>query len=461
MTTQDPSNTPTANTGGPGGGDRARYAVVGLGSRSRMFTTALLTGYRESGQLVALCDPNQTRMAYYNKAFTEAHGIEPVPTYAPDEFVRMLDEQRVDTVIVTSVDRTHDHYIVTAMEHGRDVISEKPLTTDEDKCQRILDTQHRTGQSLTVSFNYRYAPRNSAVKDLIQSGAIGDVQSVHFEWLLDTKHGADYFRRWHRDKRNSGGLMIHKASHHFDLVNWWLGTVPESVFGFGDLRFYGRDNAERRGEPVRSYRSHGSPDSEKSPWAISLADDPTLRALYLDAEHEDGYVRDRNVFADGISIEDDMSVLVRYATGATMTYHLTAYSPWEGYRVMFNGTKGRLELNVEERSYVSGTAQDPNKPGTGAAKKAPPIDRAQLMIRPLWDVPQPVEVEEGAGGHGGGDRRLLNDLFGEVKEADPLGRAATHVDGAYAMLVGAAANRSFASGQPVRIRDLVDFPGGR
>ena len=442
-----------------GAGGPARYAVVGLGSRSRMFTTALLTGYRDRGQLVGLCDLNQTRMNYYNKSFTDSHGVEPVPTYGPDEFVRMLEEQRVDVVIVTSVDRTHDHYIVTAMDHGCDVISEKPLTTDAAKCQRILDTQERTGRSLTVSFNYRYAPRNSAVKELIQSGAIGQVQSVHFEWLLDTRHGADYFRRWHRDKRNSGGLMIHKASHHFDLVNWWLGEAPETVFGFGDLRFYGRDNAERRGEVVRNYRSHGSPDSEKDPWAISLADDPTLRALYLDAEHEDGYIRDRSVFTDGISIEDDMSVLVRYASGATMTYHLTAYSPWEGYRVMFNGTKGRLELNVEERSYVSGTAQDPNKPGADAPK-APPIDRAQLMIRPLWDVPRPVEVEEGAGGHGGGDRRLLNDLFAETPEPDPLGRAATHIDGAYAMLVGAAANQSFSTGQPVRIRDLVRFPHG-
>jgi len=342
------------------------------------------------------------------------------------------------------------------MEAGRDVITEKPLTTDAAKCQRILDTQARTGRRLTVSFNYRYAPRNSAVKELIQSGAIGEVLSVHFEWLLDTRHGADYFRRWHRDKRNSGGLMIHKASHHFDLVNWWLGTVPDTVFGFGDLRFYGRDNAERRGEVVRSYRSHGSPDVDKDPWAINMAADPVLRALYLEAEHEDGYIRDRNVFSDGISIEDDMAVLVRYESGATMTYHLTAYSPWEGYRVMFNGTKGRLELEVEERSYVSGAAQDPNQPGQPITE---PIDRTRLTLRPLWEVPRRIEVEEGAGGHGGGDRRLLNDLFGGKREPDPLGRAATHLDGAYAMLVGAAANQSFATGLPVRIRDLVRFPG--
>jgi hypothetical protein len=152
-----------------------------------------------------------------------------------------------------------------------------------------------------------------------------------------------------------------------------------------------------------------------------------------------------------------MAVLVKYDTGATLSYHLTAYSPWEGYRVMFNGTKGRVELDVEERSYVSGAAEDPNKP-EAQRKNAPPIDRARLTVRPLWDVPRVVEVEEGSGGHGGGDRRLLADLFGGKNEPDPLGRAASHRDGAYAMLVGAAANRSFATGMPVRIDDLVRFP---
>lgn len=443
--------------------ERVRYAVVGLGSRSRMFTTALLTDYKDRAELVALCDVNETRMRYHNKTFAESYGIGEVPAYRAEEFTRMLAEQRVDRVIVTSVDRTHDRYIVAAMEHGCDVITEKPMTTDASKCQAILDSRARTGQDLTVSFNYRYAPRNSAVKELISSGAIGEVLSVHFEWMLDTRHGADYFRRWHRDKRNSGGLMIHKASHHFDLVNWWLGAHPETVFGLGGLRFYGRDNAERRGQPARDYRSHGSPHAGEDVWALRLEDDPTLKALYLDAEAEDGYVRDRHVFSDGISIEDDMAVLARYDTGATLSYHLTAYSPWEGYRVMFNGTEGRVELNVEERSYVSGAKDDPNAPGM---QKATPVDGTRLMLRPLWEPPRVIDVEEGSGGHGGGDRRLLADLLGDpggpagatTAEPDPLGRAATHIDGAYAMLVGAAANRSFATEEPVRIGELVRFP---
>ena len=48
-----------------------------------------------------------------------------------------------------------------------------------------------------------------------------------------------------------------------------------------------------------------------------------------------------------------MAVLVRYATGATMSYHLTAYAPWEGYRLMVNGSRGRLELEVVESDHVS------------------------------------------------------------------------------------------------------------
>lgn len=70
---------------------------------------------------------------------------------------------------------------------------------------------------------------------------------MHFEWLLNTEHGADYFRRWHRDKRNSGGLLVHKSTHHFDLVNFWLNSEPETVYAQGDLRFYGKANAEERG----------------------------------------------------------------------------------------------------------------------------------------------------------------------------------------------------------------------
>jgi predicted dehydrogenase len=78
---------------------------------------------------------------------------------------------------------------------------------------------NRTGRNCRVTFNYRYSPPRTQVKDLLMAGTIGDVLSVDFHWMLNTLHGADYFRRWHSRKEFSNGLMCHKATHHFDLVN--------------------------------------------------------------------------------------------------------------------------------------------------------------------------------------------------------------------------------------------------
>ncbi|MES2310144.1 MAG: Gfo/Idh/MocA family oxidoreductase, partial [Verrucomicrobiota bacterium] len=222
---------------------RRRYAIVGTGGRSWMFIHALSSTYRKTCEMVAFCDVNQGRMDFYNREIGEKFGYEPVRTYPSKHFDRMIRETKPDTVIVSSIDRTHSHYIVRAMELGCDVITEKPLTIDIEKSLEILEAANRTGRKLTVTFNYRYAPIRSKVKELIAQGSIGEVKSIHFEWLLDTNHGADYFRRWHRNKKNSGGLMVHKSTHHFDLVNWWLDSTPEIVFGFGKLGFYGKQNA--------------------------------------------------------------------------------------------------------------------------------------------------------------------------------------------------------------------------
>ncbi|HKT00804.1 MAG TPA: Gfo/Idh/MocA family oxidoreductase, partial [Rugosimonospora sp.] len=341
---------------------RTRYALVGTGARAEMFVRALATRHADTAELVAFADPNPVRMDAHNRLLQRC-GAAPVPTYPlgdepVTEFTAMLDRERVDRVLVTSVDRTHDTYLVAALEAGRDAITEKPMTVDVRRCRRILDAVRRTGRDVRVTFNYRFNPVHEEVKRLLDSGEIGEIGSVHFEWLLDVRHGADYFRRWHRDKANSGGLMVHKASHHFDLVNWWLSARPVEVYGSGRLFLYGEQGA-RHGYDRGYARAHGDPAAQGDPFALHLAEHRRLRELYLDAERHDGYQRDVSVFAPGVTIEDDMAVLARYDTGATMTYHLTAYAPWEGYRLMVNGSRGRLELEVVESDRV-----DPQAAGT-------------------------------------------------------------------------------------------------
>ncbi len=433
-----------------------RYAIVGLGSRSRIYWEALSQKeYQPYGSLVAFCDVNQKRMKYANELRKEKYGLPPVPCYTEDRFLEMIRNEKVDTVIVTTIDRTHHRYIIQSMEAGCDVITEKPLTTTAERCEAILQTVERTGKCLRVTFNYRYAPRNQRVKELLSQGVIGTILSVHFEWLLDTRHGADYFRRWHRDKRNSGGLMVHKATHHFDLVNWWLDTRPVSVYASGGLKFYGKENAELRGERYPYTRTTGIPDAKGNPFALDLSQDLNLSRLYLEAETEDGYLRDQNVFGDGISIEDDIAVLVNYQNGASMSYHLTAYSPWEGFRIAFNGTKGRLEYEVVETSYVSGAEEDINRPDIRDAKEIQIQEEATVILRPLWGKPHGIPLPSGrAGGHGGADTILLHDVFIGDRE-DPLGLRADHKAGAWSILTGIAANKSMEEKRLVFIKEIV------
>lgn len=427
--------------------ERKKYVVVGVGGRARVYYESLVRDYKDICELAAFCDINRTRCEYANRVIKEEFGVEPVPIYNIDEFEKMLAEQKPDKVIVTSIDRTHHRYIIKAMELGYDVITEKPMTTDAKKAQEIVDTIEKTGRNLCVTFNYRYAPHSSKVRELLMQNVIGDITQVHFEWFLNTSHGADYFRRWHRDKRNSGGLLVHKSTHHFDLINFWLDSAPETVFAFGDLKFYGRENAEKRGITKFYSRAYGSENAKGDPFALVMEGNENLEGMYLNAEHEDGYFRDQSVFGDGISIEDTMNVLVRYENGVQMSYSLNAYSPVEGFRACLTGTKGRIEVDVLDAVYINGEGKSENE-GVSIGKR--------IKVLPMFGSAYDVPVEEVTGGHGGADPQLMEDIFAP-KGNDPLKRISSHIDGIKSIMVGIAANESMKTGMPVKIRDLIKY----
>lgn len=420
-----------------------KYALVGTGGRSGMYIEAIGGKWRKNARMVAFCDKNQTRMDYANALLQKAGGNK-VSTWKEDQFEEMIREEKPDIIIVTTMDRTHDDYIVRALYAGCDVITEKPMTIDEERALRILDAIEETGHHVRVTFNYRYAPYHSQVRQLIKDGVIGDVLSIHFEWLLNTEHGADYFRRWHREKRNSGGLLVHKSTHHFDLVNFWLNSYPERVYAEGDLMFYGRENAEKRGVNHFYPRAHGYPESANNPFSLHMQGNAQLEALYLNAEHEDHYFRDMNVFSDGINIEDTMSVLVKYRNKTQLTYSLNTYLPWEGLNVVFNGTKGRLEMKVVERSYVNAGGERANEGG---------LEQCDIKVFPMFAEPWEADFGAIEGGHGGGDDVMLRDLFGEPVD-DPLSRAADHHAGALSILTGIAANISMRQVRPVMFSEF-------
>jgi predicted dehydrogenase len=297
-----------------------------------------------------------------------------------------------------------------------------------------------------VTFNYRYAPYRSQIKEMLMSGEIGDILSVDFTWLLNTVHGADYFRRWHSDKATSGGLMVHKSSHHFDLINWWLSDVPVSVNAVGKLDYYTPKMAQRMGLRGPHRRCLTCPEKEKCSFYLDLTKDASLKAMYLDAEKYDGYYRDQCVWRPEIDIEDTMNVIVAYAGGATLSYSLNAFNAWEGYNLAFNGTKGRLEHSLVESAFVAGSE---------AQAREGSREKVSTRVIPLRGAPRDIEPRTGVGGHGGGDQVMLRDIFDPAAPIDPLLRSADERGGAWSALIGIAANRCFDTREPTRIESLV------
>lgn len=433
---------------------RTRYALVGAGHRAQMYVDAITTTYADRAELVAVCEPNPVRAAVYVD-LALSRGADRPTVGGPDDLERLIGDHDVDRVIICSRDDTHAEMIVRALRAGADVVVEKPLTIDAERAAAIEQAVAETGRRVVLTFNYRYAPRNSTLRQVIRDGRIGQVTSIDFSWMLDTQHGADYFRRWHREKEHSGGLLVHKSSHHFDLVNWWIGQRPRRVFASGGLRFYGADNAAARGLGERPAR--GTHDGERDPFELDLRGDARLEALYLQAESHDGYLRDRDVFGAGITIEDNLALVVDYDGGATLSYSLNAHAPWEGYRVAVNGTEGRAELEVIERGAVLvgdglHPVVDPSATDAGDASSLRPVGE-RLILQRHWSEAVEVPIEGGGEAHGGGDVLLLEDVFAGPVD-DPLGRPADWTDGVRSIAVGIAGNRSLETGTPVRVADL-------
>jgi len=430
-----------------------RFAIVGTGGRCRMFIDAIGGEYADHNEVVGLCDISPTRMNVWAEHIAERHGRPGVPTYHADDFDRMIEETRPDAVIVTTVDAYHHQYIIRAMELGCDAISEKPMTTSVDKARAIFEAIERTGRTLRVTFNYRYQPVFTKLREVVASGAIGTPTLVDFQWRLDTSHGADYFRRWHREKDKSGGLLVHKATHHFDLVNFILGDYPRHVFAHGALRFYGQANAEARGQQFSYDRYRDKPADARDPFALDITANGRMKRLYADAEADSGYVRDRNVFAGEdkwpITAEDTLAVNARYRNGALLSYSLVAYCPWEGERLTVTGTEGQVDYFGRGRGHII----------AGQSDEELAADQYQgekyIRLQRMFEQPEELAIPEARGGHGGGDWWICNQLFSPEPADDPHDRAATHIDGAASILLGLAANQSIETGQAVNVDDLM------
>ncbi len=425
---------------------KLRVVLVGTGIRGTSFWgKRLVDAYSDILEFVGLSDINPGRLEYAKKYI----GVN-CPTFI--DFDKMLKTTKPDLIIVTTVDATHHEFIIKGLESGCDVLTEKPMTTDETKAQAILNAERTSGKKLIVGFNYRWSPYSTKIKELLANNTIGNITSVDFHWYLNTYHGASYFRRWHGEKEHSNSLWVHKATHHFDLLNWWIDSDPTEVYAHGDLNFYGA-NGPFRGDNCRTCDHKKNCD-----FYFDITKDERMMDLYVANEKHDGYIRDNCLFRENIDIYDKMSAQIQYANNVTVNYSLTTYSPFEGWRLAFNGTEGRIEASLDipynKKTEINQAEMHAKEMEQNAIEEA---SSESIIVHKLWKDFETVEVPSERGGHGGGDERLHNKIFRTPNEADPFERAAGSRDGVMSAIIGIAARKSIESGNPIKIADLTDI----
>jgi len=428
-------------------GKKLEIVLIGTGVRGNSFWgSRLLKSYGDILNFVGLVDHNEGRLNYAAKAIgVDQHcGLF-------KSFEDMIEKCEPDLIIVTTTDASHHKYIIKALNHGVDVLTEKPMTTDEKKCQSILDAERRSNRKVIVGFNYRWSPYSTKIKEMLLNKEIGDLVSVDFTWMLNTSHGASYFRRWHGQREHSGTLLVHKSTHHFDLLNWWLNSEPEEVFAYGDLEFYG-NRPEKKGV---SCRNCNEKETCRFYWDINKSRGDYN--LYVKNEKFDGYIRDNCLFRPEINIYDKMNVNIKYANNVYVNYMLTTYSPWEGWRIAFNGTQGRIEAFLDVPYLNSENLSQSDLHAAEMSQNGSKTDLKPIIHHQLWSDQKTVNVPYSRSGHGGGDARLHDQIFKHPEKEDIYKHMAGTRDGAMSILIGIAARNSIESGQPVKIGSLTDL----
>lgn len=408
-----------------------------------MFITPIVKRFSHNSQVVALLDIDPRRFEVCKERVAETADF---ATYSPDQFEQMLAEQKPDVLIVAGVDNTHAEYIIKGLEHDLDIITEKPMATTSEDCNAILAAEAKSKGKVIVTFNYRYAPIHTKIRELVLEGKVGRVTSIDLNWYIDTYHGASYFKRWNRLREKSGGLSIHKSTHHFDLVNWWIGQKPEEVFAYGALNYYGPEG-ELNPRKVDGRFCGTCPDSRECTyymrWTTRSADsvpkDDHLGALGNIERPYTDYRPDSCIYNSDIEIEDTYVTTIKFDQGALLSYSCNFSTPYEGYRLAINGTKGRIETMEFH-----------------APSRVPfPTPVQTIDYFPLFGSRETINVVSREGGHGGGDPVLLEDIFLGVDPNRPYEILSGALDGAYSVITGEAVWKSAKENRPIRIDELL------
>ena len=286
-----------------------RFGVIGANTDLR---GGIVFKYfpREEGVLAAICERDPAMVEKFRKTWPE---FAQTPVYA--DYREMLKVPELDAVFIMVRDPYHEEMAVAALEAGKAVYLEKPMAITLEGCDRILEAAYRTGSKLFLGHNMRYLPVVLKMKELIDSGVIGEVQSVWCRHFIS--YGSCYFRHWCAEQKNCTGLLLQKGAHDIDVIHWLAGGYTERAVGMGRLSVYNR---------TTDRLAPGEAPDRAASWKEDCWPPDQLKGL-----------------SPELDVEDHSMLLMQLDNGVQASYEQCMYTPDSERNYTFIGTRGRLE----------------------------------------------------------------------------------------------------------------------
>ena len=374
-----------------------RIGVIGAGGRGHLARAAHRP--EQGVRLVAGCDVVDATLADFQERF------------GPDAFVtrdyrELVARDDLDAVFVTSPDFLHEEHAVAAIEAGKDIYLEKPMTITVEGCDRVLRTAFEHQRKIYMGFNMRFSAYVRKMKRLIEQGAIGQPKAAWCRHFVG--YGGDaFFKDWHAERAKSTGMLLQKASHDIDVMHWLCNGYTVRTNAMGALTLY--DQIEDRHPPEERgdkswHMEHWPPLSQKGLNPVIDIEDLTMMNMQLD-------------------------------NGVLATYMQCHYAPdqWRNYTVI--GTEGRIE-------------NFGNRPGAMVVR----LWNRRTDYNPYGD--EQFFIPQATGGHGGADPGIVDEFLRYVREGGKITTSA--VAGRNSVAAGYMATQSLRDGGTPRDIPPVD-----
>jgi len=369
--------------------DQLRIGMIGVGGRGGLWHH---WHQPKGGRSVVVAGADVRADAL--ERFAHHNGCQPFTTL---DYQELLARDDVDAVAVCSPDFCHEEHALAALKAGKHLFLEKPMAITTEGCDRILEAHRASGKRFMIGFNMRYMSIFRVMKEVIDSGIIGEVKAVWVRHFVG--YGGDfYYHDWHAIRKNTTSLLLQKGSHDLDMIHWLTGCYTKRAAAFGSLDFFGGNR----------------------PNDLTCDVCPEVRTC---TEAQPESPRRQCAFRQEVDVEDNQVMIMELEGGIKASYLQCHFTPDYHRNYVLIGTEGRVENSEPEmRVWVK--------------------TRRSNSYRELAD--RTYDIKPSAGGHGGADPVICQDFLDMVIDGkEPV---ATPLAGRMSVAAGCAGAHSLRNG---------------